>query len=221
MATLPLYIAHCFAPPQTLPRQCVLFHRETTSIIRVIRVLLGIGLTLPVYKQMVVLLLQHEARHFDQPQTRPLSLFRHKTSQKSAHLRRAFEGASQTPLNVTTTPRNEQREGTMNAINCASQLLPGRPVYFASDATFAKHEAKAYAERTNHSVIVFPIHLEFATNKTVSNYYPVFLDLFLMANGRCVSYSKGGYGVWGSLLSSNASCSSSHLRQKCAWKDAD
>lgn len=110
------------------------------------------------------------------------------------------------------------------AINCASQLMPGAKIYFASDAAEAKKAAQAYATQNNYSVVVFtdlePIHLEFASNRSVQEYYPVFVDLYLLSYGQCISFGKGGYSPWANLISSNVSCASQYIGpHKCKWTE--
>lgn len=117
--------------------------------------------------------------------------------------------------------KEELREEVANAIHCASQLLPGSPIYFASDAAEAKQEARVFATQNNYSVVVFtdlePIHLEFASDRPVQDYYPIFVDLYLLSYGRCISLGKGGYGKWANLMSSNVSCASERFERKCKW----
>ena len=38
------------------------------------------------------------------------------------------------------------------------------------------------------------------TVRNVEEIYPVFVDLFLLGGGSCISYADGGYGQFGSLL---------------------
>jgi len=52
-----------------------------------------------------------------------------------------------------------------------------------------------------------------------SAYYDVFVDLYLLAQSRCVAYDLGGYGRWGAVLSSDRTCIINHARNSCAWGD--
>ena len=45
------------------------------------------------------------------------------------------------------------------------------------------------------------------------DYYDTFVELYLLASGGCVAAGRGGYGVWASRISSNASCLSFHAEQ--------
>jgi hypothetical protein len=42
---------------------------------------------------------------------------------------------------------------TVNVINCASQLHPGGPVYFAADITFAVEVAQEYGKQLSLPVV--------------------------------------------------------------------
>jgi hypothetical protein len=57
--------------------------------------------------------------------------------------------------------------------------------------------------------------LHHQTALPASAYYNVFVDLYLLANSRCVTYDRGGFGKLGSLLSANASCFVRHKTNKC------
>jgi hypothetical protein len=119
-------------------------------------------------------------------------------------------------------------------INCASNLLPGRPIYFASDTGSAVDAAKDYASM--HSLPV--ASLEFDTNplhldkdpdwktRSPSEFDATFIDMLMLAQSRCVAYSNGGYGTFGSLLSHESDCSLRFFARrspakKCRWMSAD
>jgi hypothetical protein len=117
----------------------------------------------------------------------------------------------------------------INAVECASELLPGGPVYFASDSTFATETIQNYAKQYSRPVVVVqnkePLHLDKANSTNPEDYYSVFVDLYLLGMGRCGSVGMGGFGRFGLLLSYNASCWNRHLYNKqrldCSWKDTD
>jgi len=124
--------------------------------------------------------------------------------------------------NMTNLPTNDTvRKEVSNAIHCASKLMPGSPIYYASDSAQAKQQAQEYAAENNYSVVVFtdlkPIHLDFATQQQVEDYYPIFVDLYIMSYGKCIAYGVGGYGMWANLMSKNVSCFSKHHEQTCKW----
>lgn len=120
----------------------------------------------------------------------------------------------------------------INAVNCASVFRPGGPVYFASDSKIAVDAVKKYGETKNRSISVLegdePLHIDKygpENPRSPSDFYSVFVDLLLMANGRCVTYGQGGFGRFALLLSQNATCFGRHIyklkTQKCRWVAAD
>lgn len=50
-------------------------------------------------------------------------------------------------------------------------------------------------------------------------YYDTFVDLYLLAQARCRTYHLGNYAKWANLLSDNPSCSFSHFKIMCSWKN--
>ncbi len=119
-------------------------------------------------------------------------------------------------------------------INCASNLLPGAPIYFASDTGAAVTAAREYAKINSLPVASLdfdddPIHLDKDLeweNRSSSDYDPTFVDLYILSQSRCVAYSNGGYGTFGSLLSHDAQCNirffkGRHKIKNCEWKSAD
>ena len=124
---------------------------------------------------------------------------------------------------------------TVNGINCASTLFPGAPVYFAADIKFAVEVAREYGRQ--HSLPIGsldfnddPIHLDKDENwykRKASTYDDTFVDLYMLGQSRCVAYSNGGYGTFGSLLSYNASCNTRFFKGRktgfsdCKWTYAD
>ena len=128
-----------------------------------------------------------------------------------------------------------------NAVNCASQLQKGDPFYVSSDSEFATKVAAEYgqekqvhvASRIVHEGISHsqPYHLDKAprTAKAV-DFYDTFVDLYLLALSRCVTYNMGGFGTWALYISPfandkrqnpNGSCSMQHHEaagiHKCEW----
>jgi hypothetical protein len=121
---------------------------------------------------------------------------------------------------------------TKLAIDCASQLVPGGPVYFAADIKFAVDAANEYGKQNGIPVATFelnedPIHFDKDDKwleRKPSAYDDTFIDLFLIGQSRCVTYSNGGFGTFGQLVSFDASCSSRFFKrrkpnQNCSWTD--
>ena len=115
-------------------------------------------------------------------------------------------------------------------INCANNLLPGRPIFFASDSQSAVNAAGEYASLNSLPVSSLefesnPLHLEKDPDwmtRQPADYDATFIDLLMLANSRCVAYSNGGYGHFGSLLSYDSDCSlrffaSRHPTTACHW----
>jgi hypothetical protein len=118
------------------------------------------------------------------------------------------------------------RNYAIHAVQCASAINPGVPVYFASDSKFSVNAVREYANgadarKKNLTIVTFsttetdqePLHIGMVKDWEgipPSEFYPTFVDLLLMANGRCLSYGQGGYGQYAALLSYDASCTIRH-----------
>jgi hypothetical protein len=175
----------------------------------------------------------------------------------SAHLRALYAQDARSA--------GQTKAWTRNAINCATKLKPGRPVFFASDSKVASDYSVLYGEEMRGAVVTHannpdpPLHLDKAENFSdvsasrlpVSHYYDTWVDvscdacacrisfrifraspcthlkimsqLYLLALGRCVYLSKGGYGQWGLLIGGNTTCVMRFKRGKgrilnpCNW----
>jgi hypothetical protein len=128
-------------------------------------------------------------------------------------------------------PQAWQRDVAINAVNCASKLKPGYPIYFASDSAYASESVRQYAVLNNYTIFTNdvvatkstsrihnhndPLHLDFAArgNKTwpVEAYYDIFVDLLVLGNARCVSLGMGGYGAYANYLSFDPKCANRHM----------
>ena len=112
---------------------------------------------------------------------------------------------------------------TENAVRCANQLYPNAPVYITSDTPDAINIAKqigntSLANRVRSrkgSLTRMPQHLDYSRSREPSEFYDVFVDLYLLAESRCVAYNVGGFGRWGRDLSYNQSCSVRHDEVAC------
>jgi hypothetical protein len=147
----------------------------------------------------------------------------------SAHLRALYAQEARSA--------GQTRIWTRNAVNCASKLRPGKPIFFASDSKVASEYSVIYGEKMKGTVATHenkpdpPLHLDKAENFTdtsmsrhpISHYHDTFVDLYLLALGRCVYISKGGYGHWGLLIGGNTTCVGKFKRGKgriinpCNW----
>ena len=117
---------------------------------------------------------------------------------------------------------NETALISLNAVNCASELRPGGPVYFAADTKHAVDVVRGYA--TQHQLPIRftahptePLHLDKFENWTTSppsDFYASFVDLYLLAQSRCVAYSNGGFGTFGLILGYDPFCSVRYFQRK-------
>ena len=125
------------------------------------------------------------------------------------------------------------RDWSTDAINCASQLRPGGPILFASDYTYSTQMALAYGEEMNAKIVSRihekePLHLDKTENLESiqpSDFYDVFVDLYLMGMGRCLTYNRGGFGSLALLIGYDSSCfyyqKTSHqgIKVRCNWTE--
>jgi hypothetical protein len=142
-------------------------------------------------------------------------------SYAAAHLRTAYGNH---PLKG-----RKIRRASVNAIDCASQLRPGGPIYFASDSRDATKDVERWRKQQGKPIVTIvpeteALHLDKATSQRPSDYYNIFVDLYLLANADCISHGQGGFGRFGVLLSRNASCLFKYFAEgqyvKCDWKGA-
>jgi len=147
----------------------------------------------------------------------------------SAHIRALYA--------LTYRAPGQTRKWTSNAINCASKLRPSSPIFVASDSALASQHALNYGKNHSGWVVTHqnnpdpPLHLDKAENLTLgearhppSAYYDTFVDLYLLALGGCVYFTKGGYGHWALLIGGNITCGFRLKRNKkgivnpCGWE---
>ena len=153
-----------------------------------------------------------------------------------AHVRASYgiEDVGRDPVEV--------KSWTENALNCLSGLRPGGPYFVSSDSSYAKEIAIAYGKERGVSVVARmdgneePLHLDLASKKGTrdpSEYFPVFVDLYLMSMGRCYAYNVGGFGKWASMLGQDYTSRTCNVRywtkgvnkksadiDGCKWTDA-
>ncbi len=138
---------------------------------------------------------------------------------------------------VEDRPVNIINMFTENALACATQIYPGVPIFFASDAAQALEYAQSFNEKevldyyndqtiklkvltaadgkkTNddgkgNSTLNHPWHLDSYIGP-VENFYDTFVDIYMLAMAGCVTYGTGGYGHWGMLIGGHTQC---HLLQ--------
>lgn len=109
----------------------------------------------------------------------------------------------------------EYADGSGNSSSSSTNPLP---IYFASDTSIVTQRAIQYG--LDHNLLVVsrdghksrgsnanPYHIDQPppmTNKDFvlhpSDFYDTFVDLYLLAMGRCHSWGSGGYGSWASVI---------------------
>jgi hypothetical protein len=128
-----------------------------------------------------------------------------------------------------------------NAVNCGTTLQPDHrfPIYVASDSPAVVAGAVEYGKSVSLSspqvrrrVVgringTTPLHIDrgadFRTRSTdwtgrpPSDFYDVFVDLYLLGQSSCVAHNIGGYGKWGNRLSFNHSCTIKYTRETCSY----
>jgi hypothetical protein len=131
------------------------------------------------------------------------------------------------------------KEWTLNALNCTSNLRPGKPIFLASDTNYSAQVGIAYGDEKRANIVTHeskpnpPLHFDMISEHPTdivkehppSDYYDTFIDLYLLALGGCVFNTQGGYGSWGLLIGGNVTCTwRQRIRKKridnpCEWKD--
>lgn len=107
-------------------------------------------------------------------------------------------------------------------IGCATLINEGSPIYFSADTAIAVQavQNQSVALSEENITVVTPIsgtaanmtyetktphHIEWDKG-TIEDFYPTFVDLFVMGESKCMIMGEGGFGSFASLLSHNASC---------------
>merc|ERR1712151_1307844 len=116
---------------------------------------------------------------------------------------------------------------SLNSLHCAIKIYPNAPhIYFASDSNeavnYIQYESPYVTTTTNitipkiasHNTTKELLHLDLS-NSTLYNpidFYPAFVDLYLIGNAKCVSFGMGGFGRFGQIMSYNYSCTYNHRK---------
>lgn len=126
------------------------------------------------------------------------------------------------------------QETARHAIHCAlSTVGSTSDIYLASDTllTLQTVQQSYFPSKHNNTsklnsnrVVSFldtgllssnedPAHLQFSKSNLPSSFYPLFVDLWIMSQSRCVSYGAGGFGQFASWISHNVSCGKLHSKK--------
>ena len=146
----------------------------------------------------------------------------------SAHLRALYATDSRSEA--------QTQDWARNALNCASTLRPGLPIFFASDSDEALNYSETYGKMKKAQVAFRipspnpPLHLDATRDwqtRPPSDFYDTFVDLYLLALGGCVHYGLGGFGHWGLLIGGNVTCAMqikfeghkqfARITNQCSW----
>lgn len=118
-----------------------------------------------------------------------------------------------------------------SAVNCASALSPGSPIYVASDS---QHLVNYIASKSDLVAVTNsaddittlprlvgfvqeqePLHLDGPVSRNPSDFYSTFVDLWMLSMSRCTAYGVGGYGRLALSLSYNTSCYVNYHKTRC------
>ena len=114
--------------------------------------------------------------------------------------------------------REELKAMVENAMNCMSGLRPGGPFLVAAQTFAIAREAIIYGK--HKGVHVHAKQIAHDTSTTPNDLYVSFVEIMLMANTKCVAYSKGGYGQLGYILGWDFDCKINYSPpQECEWTD--
>jgi hypothetical protein len=149
----------------------------------------------------------------------------------------ATTGTTGTGTTGTTGTATTTTTGTTEPIFVATDSTT-EPIFVATDSARAAAAVSAYGARhythflqrdTANSTTT--LHLDrgsaylsknasaWTMAQNPADYYDTFVDLYLLAGSRCITYHVGGYGRWANLLSSNLTCELNHLKNKCSWTE--
>ena len=116
------------------------------------------------------------------------------------------------------TPEEKQELAlkVQNAMNCVSNLRPGGPFLIAAQTFAIASEAVKYAKQKGVLVGARQVAHDSAT--LPHDIWNSFLEIYFMANGKCVAYSgQGGYGQLGYIICfDKLSCKGSNESVTCS-----
>jgi len=134
-------------------------------------------------------------------------------------------------------PKELRMEIVDNSVACVVHIAGSSdlPVYFTSDVIQDVQymtEKSPYAAKSNAELSEQPVKVVALTNMNrfhsddkkfnwekddPRDLYPVFIDLWLMGNSKCVSYGQGGFGMFGARLADEG-CMIQHQK---SWKTTE
>ena len=102
-----------------------------------------------------------------------------------------------------------------NAINCAHQLDPHLPIYFASDHDDATRYMITHDTHLNSTQYIRPVginrkeeplhmgNLEESHEHKAIDYFSIFEDLLIIGGSKCVAHGVGSFGSFGAAITGN------------------
>lgn len=121
-----------------------------------------------------------------------------------------------------TDYKHQVTDWSMNAVNCAIQIYPDAPaIYFASDSSeavnYMQYESPYVTSSHNivsHNTSKDLLHVDISDYDKYEphDFYPAFVDLYLIGNAKCVSFGMGGFGRFGQIMSYNYTCNVNHRK---------
>jgi hypothetical protein len=155
------------------------------------------------------------------------------------HLRLQYPHGAGPPNNHKKDTQTEITLATTHALQCASVAYPGAPIFVATDSP---GNVRPVVQEYNADpelrirIVMLPtfssntstttdkiLHLDHDSewqSRTPDEYDSVFVDLYLLGHASCVLYGRGGYGKFGSLLSTGAATCGfdvSATQLPCPW----
>ena len=151
----------------------------------------------------------------------------------SVHIRALYNVEERDEAHVNYWSQNGIRCATskFGDADSSSSQDGALPILFVSDSTDATKAALEYASEQNLNHVVArahdqqPLHLEkdreasqqdgndglgrgsaVSRRRDASEFYDAFVDIYMLGMSRCTVYNMGGYGLWGSMIGYNSSC---------------
>lgn len=108
-----------------------------------------------------------------------------------------------------------------NALNCVSNLRPGGPFLVAGESFPIVKEAIKYAKK--HNVMVAARQVAPDSSRLQKDMWNSFIEIYFMANARCVAYANDGYGQLGYMMGYEHDCRIKYdyhdAAKTCTWTD--
>jgi hypothetical protein len=176
-------------------------------------------------------------------QRQALHLTTPNTTYVAVHIRSQYHNYNG-DIQLRTLVRNAMNCASELQRKSTTDAGTAEPIFVATDSARAATAVAAYGKRRHVQFLQReatlaesaasasePLHLDrgsaflnhnssaWTTAQDPADYYDTFVDLYLLAGSRCITYHVGGYGRWANLLSSNLTCELNHLKDRCSWTE--